>query len=74
VAIEASLPRPYRSHVTRAFVRQRKHPVDARSTGQGEEPAMPADNEIYNQPGDIWWDERQSLHVIRTALNPHHPG
>jgi 2-polyprenyl-6-hydroxyphenyl methylase / 3-demethylubiquinone-9 3-methyltransferase len=31
---------------------------------------MPADNEIYNQPGDIWWDERQPLHVIRTALNP----
>ena len=31
---------------------------------------MPADNEIYNQPGDIWWDERQPLHAIRTALNP----
>jgi 2-polyprenyl-6-hydroxyphenyl methylase/3-demethylubiquinone-9 3-methyltransferase len=31
---------------------------------------MPADNEIYNQPGDIWWDERQPLHTIRTALNP----
>lgn len=31
---------------------------------------MPADNEIYNQPGDIWWDEQQPLHTIRTALNP----
>ena len=31
---------------------------------------MPADNEIYNQPGDIWWDENQPLHAIRTALNP----
>jgi 2-polyprenyl-6-hydroxyphenyl methylase / 3-demethylubiquinone-9 3-methyltransferase len=31
---------------------------------------MPADNEIYNQPGDIWWDERQPLHAIRTSLNP----
>jgi 2-polyprenyl-6-hydroxyphenyl methylase / 3-demethylubiquinone-9 3-methyltransferase len=31
---------------------------------------MPADNEIYNQRGDIWWDERQPLHAIRTALNP----
>jgi 2-polyprenyl-6-hydroxyphenyl methylase/3-demethylubiquinone-9 3-methyltransferase len=31
---------------------------------------VPADNEIYEQPGDIWWDEHQPLHVIRTALNP----
>ena len=31
---------------------------------------MPADNEIYNQPGDIWWDEHQPLHAIRTCLNP----
>lgn len=31
---------------------------------------MPADNEIYNQPGDIWWDERRPLHAIRTSLNP----
>jgi 2-polyprenyl-6-hydroxyphenyl methylase / 3-demethylubiquinone-9 3-methyltransferase len=31
---------------------------------------MPADNEIYNEPGDIWWDERQPLHAIRTSLNP----
>jgi len=31
---------------------------------------MPADNEIYDQPGDIWWDENQPLHAIRTALNP----
>jgi 2-polyprenyl-6-hydroxyphenyl methylase / 3-demethylubiquinone-9 3-methyltransferase len=31
---------------------------------------MPVDNEIYNAPGDIWWDENQPLHVLRTALNP----
>jgi hypothetical protein len=31
---------------------------------------MPADNEIYNQPGDIWRDERRPLHAIRTSLNP----
>lgn len=31
---------------------------------------MPADNGIYDQPGDIWWDERQPLHAIRTSLNP----
>jgi 2-polyprenyl-6-hydroxyphenyl methylase/3-demethylubiquinone-9 3-methyltransferase len=31
---------------------------------------VPADNEIYDQPGDIWWDENQPLHAIRTALNP----
>jgi 2-polyprenyl-6-hydroxyphenyl methylase / 3-demethylubiquinone-9 3-methyltransferase len=31
---------------------------------------MPVDNEIYNALRDIWWDERQPLHAIRTALNP----
>lgn len=31
---------------------------------------MPVDNEICNQPGDIWWDEHQPLHTIRTSLNP----
>ena len=31
---------------------------------------MPADNEIYNQTCDIWWDEHQPLHAIRTSLNP----
>jgi hypothetical protein len=31
---------------------------------------VPADNTIYDQPGDIGWDERQPLHAIRTALNP----
>jgi 2-polyprenyl-6-hydroxyphenyl methylase / 3-demethylubiquinone-9 3-methyltransferase len=31
---------------------------------------MPVDNQIYNAPGDIWWDEHQPLHAIRTSLNP----
>ena len=31
---------------------------------------MPVDNEIYNRPGDIWWDENEPLNAIRTALNP----
>jgi 2-polyprenyl-6-hydroxyphenyl methylase / 3-demethylubiquinone-9 3-methyltransferase len=31
---------------------------------------MPVDNEIYNAPGDIWWDEDQPLSAIRTAINP----
>lgn len=31
---------------------------------------MPADNEIYNRPGDIWWDEREPLNALRTAVNP----
>ena len=31
---------------------------------------MPADNELYDQPGDIWWAEDQPLNVLRTALNP----
>jgi 2-polyprenyl-6-hydroxyphenyl methylase/3-demethylubiquinone-9 3-methyltransferase len=32
-------------------------------------PRLPADNTIYDQPGDIWWDELQPLHALRT-LNP----
>jgi 2-polyprenyl-6-hydroxyphenyl methylase / 3-demethylubiquinone-9 3-methyltransferase len=31
---------------------------------------VPADNELYNAPGDIWWDENQPLSAIRSALNP----
>jgi 2-polyprenyl-6-hydroxyphenyl methylase / 3-demethylubiquinone-9 3-methyltransferase len=31
---------------------------------------VPVDNEIYNRPGDIWWDEHQPLNAIRTAINP----
>jgi len=31
---------------------------------------MSVDNEIYNRPGDIWWDEHQPLNAIRTAINP----
>src|ERR1700736_689473 len=31
---------------------------------------VPADNELYNAPGDIWWDESQPLSAIRSALNP----
>jgi 2-polyprenyl-6-hydroxyphenyl methylase/3-demethylubiquinone-9 3-methyltransferase len=31
---------------------------------------MAADNELYNQPGDIWWDEREHLSMLRTMMNP----
>jgi len=31
---------------------------------------MPVDNEIYNAPGDAWWDEHQPLHALRTFMNP----
>jgi 2-polyprenyl-6-hydroxyphenyl methylase/3-demethylubiquinone-9 3-methyltransferase len=31
---------------------------------------VPVDNEIYNRPGDIWWDENEPLNAIRTAINP----
>jgi 2-polyprenyl-6-hydroxyphenyl methylase / 3-demethylubiquinone-9 3-methyltransferase len=31
---------------------------------------LAVDNEIYNRPGDIWWDESQPLSAIRTAINP----
>lgn len=35
---------------------------------------MPVDNDLYNQPGDIWWGEAGSqigaLSLLRVALNP----
>lgn len=31
---------------------------------------MPVDNELYNRPGDIWWDEHEMLSMLRTMLNP----
>lgn len=31
---------------------------------------MPVDNALYNRPGDIWWDEREALSLLRTTLNP----
>jgi len=31
---------------------------------------VPVDNEIYNAPGDIWWDEKQPLYTLRTMMNP----
>ena len=31
---------------------------------------MPVDNEMYKLGGDLWWDEQQPLHFLRTGLNP----
>ena len=31
---------------------------------------MPVDNEMYKLGGDLWWDEQQPLHFVRTGLNP----
>lgn len=31
---------------------------------------MPVDNDLYNRPGDIWWDEREILSLLRSMLNP----
>ncbi len=31
---------------------------------------MPVDNDLYNQPGDIWWDDTGTLSLLRVALNP----
>ena len=31
---------------------------------------MPVNNELYNRPGDIWWDEHEPLNAIRTGINP----
>jgi 2-polyprenyl-6-hydroxyphenyl methylase/3-demethylubiquinone-9 3-methyltransferase len=31
---------------------------------------MPVDNQQYNRPGDIWWNEDESLSMLRTMVNP----
>ncbi len=31
---------------------------------------MPVDNQYYNRPGDIWWDEQEVLNTLRTWVNP----
>jgi 2-polyprenyl-6-hydroxyphenyl methylase / 3-demethylubiquinone-9 3-methyltransferase len=31
---------------------------------------MPVDNQLYNRPGDIWWNEQQPFSMLRTMLNP----
>ncbi|HEX9037157.1 MAG TPA: bifunctional 2-polyprenyl-6-hydroxyphenol methylase/3-demethylubiquinol 3-O-methyltransferase UbiG [Ktedonobacterales bacterium] len=31
---------------------------------------MPADNTLYDQPGDLWWDDQGIFSLLRTSLNP----
>jgi 2-polyprenyl-6-hydroxyphenyl methylase / 3-demethylubiquinone-9 3-methyltransferase len=31
---------------------------------------MPVNNDLYNRPEDIWWDEREPLSMLHTLLNP----
>jgi 2-polyprenyl-6-hydroxyphenyl methylase / 3-demethylubiquinone-9 3-methyltransferase len=31
---------------------------------------MTIDNDLYNREGDIWWDDRQVLSLLRSAINP----
>jgi len=31
---------------------------------------MAVDNELYNRPSDIWWDENEHLSMLRTMVNP----
>jgi 2-polyprenyl-6-hydroxyphenyl methylase / 3-demethylubiquinone-9 3-methyltransferase len=28
------------------------------------------DNGVYNEPGDIWWDENRVLHLLKSSVNP----
>jgi len=28
------------------------------------------DNQMYDEPKDIWWDENEFLHILKTSLNP----
>ena len=28
------------------------------------------DNALYNEQGDIWWDENQCLHLLKSSVNP----
>jgi 2-polyprenyl-6-hydroxyphenyl methylase/3-demethylubiquinone-9 3-methyltransferase len=27
-------------------------------------------NDVYNEPGDIWWDENQILYLLKSSVNP----
>src|ERR1700688_1924247 len=31
---------------------------------------MSVDNQIYDRPGDIWWDEHEPLSMLWTMVNP----
>lgn len=28
------------------------------------------DNALYNEQGDIWWDENHCLHLLKSSVNP----
>ena len=28
------------------------------------------DNSLYNEQGDIWWDENRILHLLKSSVNP----
>ena len=28
------------------------------------------DNALYDQQGDIWWDENECLHLLKSSVNP----
>jgi 2-polyprenyl-6-hydroxyphenyl methylase/3-demethylubiquinone-9 3-methyltransferase len=32
------------------------------------------DNDVYNEPADIWWDENRILHLLKTSVNPARAG
>jgi len=32
------------------------------------------DNNLYNEQGDIWWDENRILHLLKTSVNPARAG
>ena len=27
-------------------------------------------NALYNEQGDIWWDENECLHLLKSSVNP----
>jgi len=32
------------------------------------------DNSLYNEQGDIWWDENRTLHLLKSSVNPARAG
>ena len=38
--------------------------------GHPEEVYRKIDNALYNEQGDIWWDESQMLHMLKPSVNP----
>lgn len=42
--------------------------------GTSDEIYKQIDNALYNEQGDIWWDENRILHLLKSSINPARAG